>query len=1514
MKQEYDFSAGGRSRFYRENAKFNLPASEAKPDWVGPTGQIGKHVEKESARTLDAYRAQPVLVTEHANLERNTAQGGYAHRQLFELVQNSADALIDAPSGKSILVRLTEGFLYCADDGNPIDKDGIEGLMFAHMSSKWNTRAIGRFGLGFKSVLGVSDAPEFYSRPGSFRFDRRVAEERIAKVACAEHYPVLRLPEPIDPDREKNEDEELRELMSWATNIVRLPLIAGAHGDLARQIREFPPEFLLFVDHVRYLTLEDGERTRELVLQAQDGEFYLDTGEGVARWRCFKTLHHLSERARSDRRPSDDGDEVPIWWAAPLARLTDPGKFWAFFPTHTASLVAGILNAPWKTNEDRQNLLPGPYNDELVEAAAEMIAKELPELATNDDPARHLDALPRRHEAGDPEQACRLRERLFSCLHEREIVPDQDGSLRARCELSFPPKELTPSGQMAAAPFERWEAYPGRPSNWLHHKALSRNRLAAIDRLFHPGDEPPKWPSSGAPRATIAKWLEALVKAGETCGDTIEASKAAVQVAALIPNGIRESDDLGAIVLTAAGALRKPDPQSIFLPEGTPSGNGHGEIPKSTSYVHPALMSDRDTLSALRKLELKPPSPESSFKTVVMRVLDSGSSPETNDDLHERFWVLSRKLTAEGALAVIREFKDQEFKEGRELWPTALRARTLAGNWRPLHSVLLPGSIGPGDGNRDDDVTVDTNFHESDEELLRALGMAEAPHEDRDLSMELQFESYLDLCRNKFRKQDSLSRIPSPSYLHFEQSRGAGPLGVFTSLSDEGRSLYTDALLNLDTCYEQWTMQHTGSSWIYPTMPCESLTIHMLREHGRIRTSGGIVPLSDALGSYPQSPDALHVLLTHPMVDKLKAVFDLAEPTPEFFGEEEPIPLVDVWPGLKGHLPPHQKTCRLIRCERILVIGEPQECIFHTSDVYLADTVVDDEQGRLRLVADELGLGRSRQQLAAILQRRTPQEIEEQRAAIRECSTDAARLLAAVGDEELRRDLPDSLLAVIESDGATMTGCDLAEAAIATWHTDSLKQYKWALDHLDPPSKWAGSKRAVRFVRSLGFSAEWAGERDRQRAPFLEVEGPYSLPELHGYQRAIAENVRKLLRGEHGNGAERRGMISLPTGSGKTRVAVQAIVESMRDDGFLGGVLWVADRDELCEQAVEAWRQVWSSKGSQASRLRISRMWAGQPTPLPTNELHVVVATIQTLNTKLSNQRNEYEFLADFKLVVFDEAHRSIARTFTSVMQDIGLTRFRRADEPFLLGLTATPYRGHDKEETARLADRYGRKRLASGAFPSNDPQAVIRELQGKGVLAQADHETIEGETFSAETVSPEEWERILEELEQALSSPWLPQRVENRIARSSDRTRRIIKAYETHVQPDWPTLIFATSVEHAQTVAALLNRRGIRSRAVSGTTEPATRRRVVEEFRCGKLRALVNYGVFREGFDAPKTRAIIVARPVYSPNLYFQMIGRGLRGPMNGGEERCLILNVRDNIQSFDRALAFSELDWLWA
>ena len=283
MKREYDFSGAERGKFYRPNATLNLPRPSDKPDWAGPNNPLCDFITRETEKTLRAYKEQPNLVTEHANHERDTAHGGYAHRQLYELVQNSADALAKAPNGRGILVRLTADYLYCADDGKAIDKPGIQALMFSHMSDKRNTSEIGRFGLGFKSVLGVTDAPEFYSRPGSFRFNKKHAAKCIARVARAERYPMLRLPIPVDAHKVSTGDEDLRELMTWATNIVRLPLKPSAGEDLAKQIWDFRPEFLLFGEHVRFLSLEHGKQSRDFVLQRVNGELRLDTGEGSSR-------------------------------------------------------------------------------------------------------------------------------------------------------------------------------------------------------------------------------------------------------------------------------------------------------------------------------------------------------------------------------------------------------------------------------------------------------------------------------------------------------------------------------------------------------------------------------------------------------------------------------------------------------------------------------------------------------------------------------------------------------------------------------------------------------------------------------------------------------------------------------------------------------------------------------------------------------------------------------------------------------------------------------------------------------------------------------------------------------------------------------------------------------------------------------------------------------------------------------------------------------------------------------
>ena len=117
-----------------------------------------------------------------------------------------------------------------------------------------------------------------------------------------------------------------------------------------------------------------------------------------ARVQYTPTKQGLADAGELARRK-----DVPIVWAVPFGRA-GVGRFWAFFPTEYETTLSGILNAPWKTNEDRQNLLTGDFNDELLEAAAALVVEHLADLSDEEDPARHLDLMPARGR----EPGCRL--------------------------------------------------------------------------------------------------------------------------------------------------------------------------------------------------------------------------------------------------------------------------------------------------------------------------------------------------------------------------------------------------------------------------------------------------------------------------------------------------------------------------------------------------------------------------------------------------------------------------------------------------------------------------------------------------------------------------------------------------------------------------------------------------------------------------------------------------------------------------------------------------------------------------------------------------------------------------------------------------------------------------------------------------------------------------------------------------------------------------------------------------
>src|SRR5262245_20861727 len=120
---------------------------------------MGTLVDELRESRLRAYEASPGDIREHFGIEQTVLAGGYGYRQVLELVQNSADAILEEPAATKlssesgrIEVVLSDRCLYVANTGAPLSREGVEALLRSHSSPKRGNQ-IGRFGLGFKSLL-----------------------------------------------------------------------------------------------------------------------------------------------------------------------------------------------------------------------------------------------------------------------------------------------------------------------------------------------------------------------------------------------------------------------------------------------------------------------------------------------------------------------------------------------------------------------------------------------------------------------------------------------------------------------------------------------------------------------------------------------------------------------------------------------------------------------------------------------------------------------------------------------------------------------------------------------------------------------------------------------------------------------------------------------------------------------------------------------------------------------------------------------------------------------------------------------------------------------------------------------------------------------------------------------------------------------------------------------------------------------------------------------------------------
>jgi DNA repair protein RadD len=126
--------------------------------------------------------------------------------------------------------------------------------------------------------------------------------------------------------------------------------------------------------------------------------------------------------------------------------------------------------------------------------------------------------------------------------------------------------------------------------------------------------------------------------------------------------------------------------------------------------------------------------------------------------------------------------------------------------------------------------------------------------------------------------------------------------------------------------------------------------------------------------------------------------------------------------------------------------------------------------------------------------------------------------------------------------------------------------------------------------------------------------------------------------------------------------------------------------------------------------------------------------------------------------------------------------------------------------------------------------------------------------------------------------------------------------------------LLFASGVEHAQHISDMLQDEfGIFCPAIHRKTHKDDRRKYLQAFRDGEIRAVVNNNILTTGLDVPDIDLITVLRPTCSPVLWVQMLGRGtrpvyapgydlqmLQGRLaaiaNSGKQDCLVLDFAGN------------------
>ena len=454
--------------------------------------------------------------------------------------------------------------------------------------------------------------------------------------------------------------------------------------------------------------------------------------------------------------------------------------------------------------------------------------------------------------------------------------------------------------------------------------------------------------------------------------------------------------------------------------------------------------------------------------------------------------------------------------------------------------------------------------------------------------------------------------------------------------------------------------------------------------------------------------------------------------------------------------------------------------------------------------------------------------------------------------------------------------------------------------------KWiSGKSWAQDFVRYSGFPEILAGitvKREETKRAIQIIEPKRKVPELVDYQVLIKDKILSTLNLELD---KTRCMISLPTGGGKTRVAVEAFLDWMiprfENEKYM---LWIAQSEELCEQCISCIEQMWSSREF-ILPLTIYRCFSKYEINEDDLQGGVVVASINKIHNGLKNNSKVIkDILYNTGAMIIDEAHRASSYMYDLLFKEASnLTNGKLFP---VCGLSATPGRNTIiyNSDVEKLVDRF-QMNLITPEFEDNEKynENPLEYFKEHKYLAKVNH--IIYKSNIEYTLSESEITDLKENGEYSQSHLKV---LANDINRNTLIIKRLLK-----IKKGTPTLVYACTVKHAKFLCTMLSTMGRRAACIDSDTNKMERRIIIKQFTDGEIDFLFNYGVLTTGFDAPKTRNIVICRPINGNILYEQIVGRGIRGSRFGGTEECDVIDFSDNIHNLGKQQAYMRFKDFW-